>query len=514
MRRRILLIICLLCPLTSIIGQNLSNHERRCMNDKLLDLLLSYENYSSFTESHMKNSFQGLFASSDVLVYCDIISSDKYGELIPVSKYATYLSDTVSVRFVEILNLNKTDYVFENGSYRVTVEFDKSLEYEDSLLTVFTTEDALIGLFHIKMECQYDKDEDRFIIRRIEGEPNDRCTFPLGDFTIVVRNDDRDESLLVDGNPLHFNLFDEAVVHGTSLPRLPQEDEDLIVIPSTISSTNRYSKVRYSYMTKRLRLKTGVSISPFGAYKVESPISFSSRRSSAYEMNVDFGYAFPLASDTKLAVFTGIGLSYSTLSLSVKDIAYSYKMSNYQGIICDREYRLSSVNEGLSFLDVVIPLYLSYEELLNDKIALSVDAGIKLYLNASTYVSPNTVKGTSALVHDGVVLTTTELPKTISQYMIAGNYVRNTYDLAGFGKVGVEYRFKIRQYLFAKLGYLYSLTDSYNSNHNEWFKPTDNIYPFVYSDRSGVDVAVRSFVDCISYRRSAFTFDIGYRMKF
>ena len=156
----------------------------------------------------------------------------------------------------------------------------------------------------------------------------------------------------------------------------------------------------------------------------------------------------------------------------------------------------------------------SYEVSVNEKIALSLDAGIKLYLNTNTTVHPYSVNGRVSAVYGEQVVATQDLPNIINQYMIPASYMRNTYDVAAFGKLGVEYKIKDRRYVYLKVGYMRGLTESYNSNLNEWFNDSEGIYPFVYSAKSDSDVAVRSFADCISYKRSAFTLDLGIRMKF
>lgn len=513
MRKFLLLFLCMSLSAMTLWGQRLSNYDRRHMNDKLLDAVISYENYSSFSEPHMQYSFVDLFAKAETNVFCDYIAAEDFGKKIPASVYATYSTDSIHVKFVEVRNLRKSDYQWKDGVYRTTVEFDKCLEYEDEIYTYFATNDETIGGdYHIVMECAFNSEEDKFFITSIDGALNEKSTFPKGKFIVIERMNDRDELLKVNGSPIRFNAFNEAYSDGAVAPVF--SDEDIITKTTVVGSTSRYSKVTYAYKETRLRLRASACVAPISAYQVTSSIDFTSKKSSAYEASVDFGYALPFGGKTKLALYAGLGISYSQLDLEASDISYNYELSDASSVTYSRRYDLKNVSEGLSFTDFMIPVYASLEATFGPRLAISVDGGIKLYLNANTTVNPYTVNGTTSSVYGGAIKNSTNLPLEIKQYMIPASYMRNTYDIAAFGKIGVEYKVKDRRYLFLKVGYLYGITESFNSNLYDWFKPSEGVYPFVYSSKTNSDIAVRSFADCISYRRSALTFDLGFRMKF
>ena len=511
--RKFLITICLIAvSAVHLNAQWLTNHDRRLMNDKLLEMILSYENYASFSDSYMQFCYLDLFVRSDAKVYCDFVASPEYGKQITADEYAKYASQVVSVKRVEIKNLRKSDYTRKNGRYTITVEFDKTIEYEDELLTYFDSADPLIGDYHITMNCVYDSQQGMFLISEITGTSNENCLFPTGKFVIVHKKDERDNLLMVNGQTIKFNAFDDAIVTGEALPVL--DDEDVITTHTIVDATERYSKVNYSYKETRLRLRASATLAPISAYSVTSKVDFQTNKSSAYEAGVGIGYAFPIAAKAKLVINTGLGLSYSTLLLGVADVRYGYELSDDTGRLYTRNYDLSYVSEGMRFTDSVLPFYLTYEQSFKNKIALTADAGIKLYLNTNTSIDTYSVKGTASMVYDGKTTDILQLPAKVSEYMVPASYMRNTYDLAAFAKLGCEYMFKTRKYLFLKIGYLYGLTESYKSGQNQWYNADEGIYPFVYSSKSVSDVAVRSFADCISYRRSALTFDLGFRMKF
>lgn len=513
MKKTFLCSVLCLSLVTVAYAQQLTNYERRHMNDKLLEAIISYENYASFSESHMLYSFVDLFALADAPVFCDYIASSNFGKQVSASDYALYSTETIRVKFVEVRNLKKSDYRLQGGKYVVTIEFDKCLEYEDELNTYFTTTDETIGGdYHITMEYEFNEEENRFYITSLSGTANKKSTFPSGDFLVIERKNDRDELLKINDKPIVFNIFRNAYIKGNTPPFIA--DEDVITKATIVGSTDRYSKVNYSYKETRLRFRAEITTAPISAYIVSSPVAFTCNKSSLYESSIDFGYALPMGVKAKLAIYTGLGISYSNLNLGVQNISYGYTLSDPSSITYFRNYQLSTVKEGLSFVDVLIPVYTSYEMSVSENIALSFDAGIKLYLNANTTVRPYSVDGSVSTIYGEQIKTTQNLPSIINQYMIPTSYMRNTYDIATFGKLGFEYKVKNRRYIYLKIGYMHGLTESYKSTLNEWFNDSEEIYPFVYSAKSNSDVAVRSFADCISYKRSAITFDFGFRMKF
>lgn len=505
----------LFCVLSvfSASGQGMTNYERRNLNDKLLKLVLSYERFSSFSESHMRFSFLELFLSADASVYCDYVAANDFDRQITAEEYVAYSMDSIRVKYVELRNLKKGNYFFEKGRCHVVLEFDKCIEYEDRIGTYFSTTDPLVGGdIHYKMECVYDQAEEKFLIASIAGRPSPDIRFPSGKFFVVERKHERDDLVKVNGLRLRYNAFNETYVEGPVSPVF--EDEDIVVKMLPVASAERYSKVNFFYKETRFRGKLTFTAAPISAYRVHSPISFSAVRSSAYEASVDVGYALPVGTKSKLAFFLGVGASTSSLGLAVSDVAYDYELSDPSAMTYTRSYRLTSAEEGLSFLDIMFPLYASYEFSAGSGWVISADAGVKLYLNTNTRVNPYQVEGTVSAIYEGKVRHTEVLSSPITQYMIPVSYGRNTYDVAAFGKIGLEYRISGQGYLFAKTGYLYGLTTSYHSGLNEWWNSEENIYPFVYSVKSNTDVAVRSFADCIAYRRASLTFDLGFRMKF
>ena len=83
------------------------------------------------------------------------------------------------------------------------------------------------------------------------------------------------------------------------------------------------------------------------------------------------------------------------------------------------------------------------------------------------------------------------------------------------GGLGLNYNL-LKQYLFlcVKFSYELGFTDVHKSNENNYFNAADQVYPMVYSARLKENVATRSFMDCVSYKRQAMWLELGLMFKF
>ena len=477
MKKYIISIISLFVYAFVLSGQVTSNYERRKMNDQLIDLLYSYERYASFSDVNVQYSFIDLFSKPETSIYCDFIPSADFGKQISVSDYAKYATENLQNISIQVKNVRREQYVNENGKCTVKITFDKHIEYEDKLQTYFSTDDKTIGDFKCAIVCEYEAENKRFVINSFTGRQNPASTFPQGSrFIVMQKTTDMDKNLVANNKTVTYNDFDVAFLPSNALPTMADED---IVVTSKIVNAERYQKITNTYEIKRARFRAGFSAAPFFAYKINSPIDFSERKSSAYEVYADVGYAFKFPRRVKLGVYTGLGLSFSNIQLSVSDINYQYILTDPSDLQYNRRYTISNVSEGLSFVDLVIPFYLSLEGSIHPKLAMSCDAGIKLYLNTSTKIRPYTVDGSVDCIYSSIVKNTIEMPTQIDKYMVPVSYARSTYDVAFFTKLGLEFKVTNIDNIFLKIGYTYGFKESYNSNLAEWYNPVTGVYPFV-----------------------------------
>lgn len=476
------------------------------MNERLLDLLNSYERFVSFDQRSDTYAFMALFKSQDAKVYCDYFASPDFGTQVKAADYSKY-SQGLSDRTVQISNIRKSAYSLVDGDWRTKLEFDKKVEYEDSLGLVFSTKSPLAGGdFHLTMDCVWDKQSQSFRIVSISGKENEASSFPKGVFNIVQRKNEIDDRMLYGGKKLQFNEYGFAILSPGQ--QFEVDDDDFSLTINKTPGAGRYELNTFSIVPKRFRVKGHVSLSPFGAYKVTASAGDDiTAKSSSFEIGADVGYAVSLSKSSKLVFYTGLGVSFSSIDLKAKDIRYSMTISDAARANVIRAYNLTEASEGIKMTDIVIPAYLSLENNLSPKMTLTVDAGAKVYLASS--VSPKAYKIKGTVTVNGVGH---DIDNTYDQFVSPNTNTLNQFAIAVFGKIGMDYAFSSGKYVYLKVGYEMGMTDSYApSTPVQWYD-SSGIYPLVYSGTS--DVAVHSFMGSVSYKRSGVALELGVRFKF
>lgn len=507
--------LCLaLLPQISADAQEISDSARYELNRNLLELIDSYERNSFPRGGSSTDDFLELF-SDGARIYCDYFSTKSFGKQITPTQYAQYSEAFSPVRGALIENLRKEDYTINGNICTVVVKFDKKMPYIDDQRVIFSEKyQTLDGFFHVIMQCSCRLDGLNFKIDNIEGEYTGN---PLGERFVIVKHtsSDDDKVLLYNGKPLGFTEDVENVPVQSS-DGFSSGDDDIILSRKerTTNDDCRYSILSFDYKPLQLRAKAHFGAAPVMAYSVDSPVNFSSKKSSAYEVGADLAYLFKLNNKNKLGFGAGLYLSFSSLNLGVSDVKYSIPLYHAQKSY-ERHYNLDSVSEGLKFTDVVLPIFLAYEAKLSKRITYTIDLGTRLYLNMNTKVFPYRVSGSAYNDYgDGSKSQVEDISGQYTRYMVPVNYKRNTYDISLFAKTGVDTYVTKYLALGLQVGYEYGLTTSYSSNKSNWYSPESGEYPFIYSFKSGKDVAVRSFADCIEYRRNALWLGVGLKYKF
>ena len=490
----------------TLLAQQPELSQRWHMNERLLDVINNYERFVSFDQRSDSYAFLALFKSKNAPVFCDYFSSPEFGTTINAEKYVTY-SQTLSDRAVQISNLKRGMYKFADETWHIDLEFDKRIEYEDSLGLVFSTKFPISGGdFHIKIDCAWDSSSDSFKITSISGKENESSRFPKGKFSIVQRKNEIDERMLYGGKKLDFNEYGFVILEEGQKFEVDDDDFSLKVIKTP--GAGRYELNSFSIVPKRFRVRGHVSLSPFGAYKVTADAGDDiTSKSSSFEVGADVGYAVPLSKSTKLVFYTGLGVAFSSIDLKAKDIQYYITVSDASRVDFTRSYNLTEVSEGLKLRDIVIPVYLSLENNLSPKMTLTLDAGGKVYLASSVTPKAYRIKGT--VTSRGV---TEDLDKTYDQFVTPNQNTVNQFSVAVFGKIGLDYAFSSGKYIYLKAGYEMGMSKAYApANPIQWYDSA-GIYPLVYSGSS--DVPVHSFLGSVSYKRTGIAIELGVRFKF
>lgn len=510
MKKILLLTLLLGLPVRGFAQRQPDLSDRWLMNERLIDLVDNYERYSRFEGRSDAYSFLALFRRPDVKVYCDYMASTDFGKDIAVSDYVT-LTQQLADRFVQISNLRHGPYEYKDGRWHTVLEFDKRIDYEDEKGYTFSTRFPIAGGdFHLVADCVWVEDDEEFRIESLTGSKNPSSVFPEGKFYIVQRKNEIDNRILSGGKPLEFNDYGFTILGGN--PSFEFDDDDYLLTRNTEQGTDRYDILTFSMVPKRFRARARFSFSPIGAYAVTTGTDDIKASSFGVEAGGDIGYALSLAKSTKLAFYTGLGFSVSSISLNAENVSYGYDITlpdaSGNPYTYLRSYELQKVTEGISLTDIAIPFYASLEQNLGSKLAVVADAGVKIYLSTTAKARPYHITGT---VLDGEGQYST-IDQDFTRFVAPNQNTLNQFSVSLMAKAGIDYSFATGKYAFIHVGYEHGLTESYSPEAmRKWFD-AKGIYPLVYYE--GTDVAVHSFLSSISYRRSGLVAELGIRIKF
>jgi hypothetical protein len=246
--------------------------------------------------------------------------------------------------------------------------------------------------------------------------------------------------------------------------------------------------------------------------------------SSGFEIGADLGCTVPMGSSSTIGLFVGAAISSTKLQVGVtQPFLYSYRTINASNEEYTRQYNISSIREGVSYLDLVFPAYLNFEHKLVKELYLSWHLGAKVYLNGMTTVNPYRLTGNVEAVYDNDIVVNTldkknaigSLNGTYTEFMNPHSYNRNEIDYSAVAGLNLSYNiYRRRLLVYADFSYEYGLTSIHTSDENTLYNEETKQYPIIYSARLNKNIATRSFMDCISYKRRTMWLELGVMYKF
>lgn len=487
-------------------AQKLDISDRWLMNDRLLDLIDSYERYSSFENRSDAYSFVALFRSPESKIWCDYIASGAYGNMITAKEYADY-SRELEDRSVKISRLKKSDLVFRDGRWRVNLEFDKQVEYEDSLGFTFSTRSSMIGGdSHIVMECVWMPDREEFLIENLRGSLHPSSTFPEGKFHIVEQKNEIDANVRYGRDKLSFNEYGFAIVPEGEEFRM--DDDDIVLMQNRKEGTERYDIMSFATKQVRWRARAHAAYAPM--YIVGSDDAHIRHSSTGFSFGGEIGYAFLGKRSFKMLAYTGLELTFNNIALSLADpVSYS---------VLAQDYKITAASEGISIWDFSIPMFLSFEQNIGRKFCIVADLGLKFNMNLA--MNQQKYSLTYVLNKD------TAHPQTqqFDSFINPNKNEINPWGISFFGKAGADYAFMKGKYVYLRAGYELGLYPGGGYAYSpavptSWYSSgsTSQILPLVYRiDDAGKmeQIAVHSFLGSINFKRSGFILEVGVRFKF
>lgn len=496
-------------------AQTLSNQERRHINMRLLTLIEQYEINASLYDEANRYAFMQLFENEDTPVYSDMLDYAA-GKSVSVSEYVKVLGERYNIS-THIMNVSHNDYVFEDNQWTTVVKFNKSLTYNDINGILFSSSEYYKSNYVISMKCVYNKERDCCYITAINGHIDSEQEPLQNRYVVINHSDDKIEKLYVNGHPLEFNSFDQAFA---PVGAIRPWNDDIRLAADTIATTNQYEFVNLKFRISHWRTKLHFSYALGTVFKVTSQMDLNTTASSGFEAGVDFGYNIPLSRSSSMGLYLGAAYSSSKISFGLNDVAYSYQTMDSSGHLYTRHYEFSEITEELSYTDISIPVYINFDHKLFKNLYLNWNIGVKLYFNGEVNITPYHLSGRVYGDYNGNIVSSQtsdalgDVSGNYDTFLFPNSYNRSLYDLSLQGGIGLSYNlFKRSIFLFAEYKYEYGLTDVHKSEEKYLFANGNN-YPMVYSSRLNANVATRSFMDCVSYKRQAMWIDFGIMFKF
>lgn len=514
---KLTIILLLWAPLLR--AQNLELRESLIMDEQLLDLVDSYKQYSSFDRNSDLTSFLDIFVAPNAKVWCDLFSSDYYGQNMNVRDYAELAKDIAKCS-VNLSNIRKQGFEYVNQVWHARVEFDKSIDYEDGLGFTFSRSKMAGKDFHLVMDCVWLPKKSVFRIDKIENaSPRADLAgeFQSGMFRIVKPEGAAGSRLLLDGKPVSCNEYGYALVPTEGTYSL--NDDDFRLTQSTTSGLGRYDVHSFSVTPKLFRVRPRLSflINPVTVKTVYG--SQLQPVSAGIEAAVDFGVAVRMSDGFKYVPYLGIGIAHSWVNLKSTSLtggrstAYTY---------LGREYKFRAT-ETVSFDDFTVSISpASFEYRFSNGLVASAEGGFKIYTNmvaTDLYSLKFSYPSDLNLIHGS--RNVEELPlstdKGLEHYWIA----------SVFAKGGVDYSIMDGGLVFLHLGVengMGSYSGTFrnviynNGNPTLWYDADSGIYPVVYRTNGGrvEDIKDHTFKSSIKSvrRRTAGIIEFGFVYKF
>ena len=488
-------------------AQTLTNAETRRMNKRLLDMVQTYEAVASVYDENSYYTLLGLCQDGESLVYSDMMDY-AFGQMLKASEYIDLLSKKRNVS-IQLKNVRKKSITYEQDGWHLIAVFNKAMSYTDDNGVLFSSSEYFGTDYSMTLECVYTPQDDNCYIKSIKGVIHSQVT-PLTETGFVVVNKNSLDKKNRWG--LTYNSFDQALVpRGVIQPW----NNDIHIVADTLARGDNYEMINLSHRTTHMRVKPRFAYAVGGVYKVTSGMPLDENESSGFEFGADLGCTVPMGSSSTIGLFVGAAISSTKLQVGVtKPIIYSYRTIDASNKKYTRQYNISSIREGVSYLDFVFPAYLNFEHKLVKELYLSWHLGAKVYLNGMTTVNPYRLTGNVEAIYDNDVVINS-INGTYTEFMNPNSYNRNEIDYSAVAGLNLSYNiYRRRLLVYADFSYEYGLTSIHSSDENALYNENTKQYPIIYSARLNKNIATRSFMDCISYKRRTMWLELGVMYKF
>lgn len=487
--------------------------ESRKVDIAVLNVLEEYERTSSFTEEQDRMTFINLFADPKAkCVFNDLPGMPAYQQMISPEQYERSFSDDGrSLLRTSIAEVRKEGepYSDVDGIHR-KISITKNVMIIDG--SIYSGENG--GVLFDSAELYAENPDYRLIFDFIYNPVSKKCKIasissaemksptPLDKdhFTIIIKpKSNFFKDIVSGGEKVKFNDFDQAIVYDKDIAI---DSPDVLCKEDYLAESDRYDVASLKIIPIRGRLKFHGEFAPSSAFRAESTMDGISAHSQAYEAGIDIGYSIPASQIFRLGIYAGAGVSFSKLKLEAKDIGYTYSYSHPYGDREDRTYSISPT-EDITFTSLFVPVYLEGEFSILNWLSLSLDIGAKAYYTFRAVDEYHVTGNFGGSVLD----------KEFTTFISPEEEAVTPLDFSFFGRMNIDFNVTKKLVLYTSVGYEKGMRPSHIGG-KKYFDNNSGIYPIVYSESSGRDIAYRSLYGSTTISRQSLWLSLGVKLKF
>ncbi len=387
MKKSIITLIAIM--LATSFASALSVTESRKFRLEAFRALSDYERYVQWAndERYLETAME-LFESANAPHYNDLLGiAEADADTLPIAEYLNTLGMYAEQVNIKLKDFKMSPITFKDGKWVLDVTFYKEINYTakgcDILFSNYYYDNV-----DYKMTARFVWDEARqsCLIRSIDGSIASKKPRLGTDYAVIKRQSEHDDHVSIDGHKLSFDPdFRQALVPSKAVEgKVSYPDPDMTV------TTNRRDRscpiYSFSYRLKSWRVKPYFTLGMGSYYNMTTNTNFTldNNSSSGMEFGVDVGYALPMLSRLKIALYAGLGLSSSKLDLGITGGSFEYVTDqDIDGDRYRRQYSDVNLTQDMSFKDLIIPVYAEFELPVAGRVTAYIDLGLKMYMAMS-----------------------------------------------------------------------------------------------------------------------------------
>lgn len=357
--------------------------QQRLALDEAITILEDYIVMSTVHDDETYYNFLNLFEKDTTPVYNDLLGFSSLSS-IPINQYVSHLSHGPRNKKVVVSNVQNEGTTFTNGMWVIKLAFDKRVSYVDSCGTYLSSFEF------------YDSHDYRLIATINYNPTNQECKITDISGTIDSQNklsnhyfafqrtSARDNDLRYKGEPLKFNSYEQALLDGDRDSKSLKRDFSYAYPDIQLRPQTGDCQVTMRYKMRRFRLRPYFALGIGKAFSLDGDDILSNSKSTGTSFGLDFGIGFLSKRSFSMGVFTGVGLSMSSIDLSYSNNDYSFESNaDVDGDNYIRHYENFNLSQKMKISELNIPLYLDFDIKLVKSLSLYVDLGARFDMNMS-----------------------------------------------------------------------------------------------------------------------------------